>query len=427
MRYSTIVRSGLHARCGLRLSAPLIEPLRLVLGAKNTKLRTMLDEAELRGEITVLIRVAAAFGITQKGLDGANRMSLLRARTKATLPTLRRTHQALLTLVLRYFRAHGFAGSGGANAFADSMLMISLRLHTRVTKELTQDGALTPADLRLLIEEVLVPTAFAVMSASYTGRPGWGARGLGCEFEGPRSWYLSKTNRPFTEILVRWLRVAGFRTPCGFSRDSANLKKQVSRWITGKTLPSIEDMDSLVERYKERVDWLDDANTWKARFRLARALQSLWVSAEEYFAAQRLPSLTPITELFERINADGILRDHDGLLADPGIFFAVRLVQLRLRRDGEFAAVIRPKRAGYQRVFPPSVSDAEIDRWRARIDRRMDVGHQFVRYLARRGRIRFGPELSCPSIAAEQNFEDYVLRLGIDELRRLREERRPTP
>lgn len=402
--------------------------MQLVSGEATRNDDVMLDEIELRDEIAVLIRVAAAFGITQKGLVGANRMSLLRARTNDTrrLATLQRTHQALLTLVLRYFRAHKFAGSGGANAFADAMLTISLRLHARVKKELAPDGSLQSADLRLLIEEVLVPTAFAIMSASYSDRPRWGARGLGCEFEGPRSWYLSKTNRPFTEILDRWLRVAGFRTPCGFSRDSTNLKKQVSRWMTGKTLPSIEDMDALVERYKDRVAWLDDANAWKARFRLARALQSLWASAEEDFADGRMPGLTPITELFERINGEGILRDRDGVLADPGIFFAVRLVQLRLQHEGTFAAVIHPKRTGYQRVFPPSLSDTEIDRWKARVARRMDVGRQFVRYLARRGRIRFGPELSHPSIAAAQKFEDYILRLGLHELRRLRKEGRPT-
>ncbi len=103
--------------------------------------------AELSDEIAVLKCAGAALGIGQKGLVNVSRMALNRAtRGKTRQPTsLRRTHQALLTLVLRYFRANDLAGSGGANAFADVMLMLSLRLYPRIKNELTGPRPLAPA------------------------------------------------------------------------------------------------------------------------------------------------------------------------------------------------------------------------------------------------------------------------------------------
>ena len=189
------------------------------------------SSAALRAEIEVLTRSVAAFGIGKKGLGKVNRMALHRAATgqMRRLATLQRTHQALLTLMLRYFRAEGQAGSGGANEFADAMLMSSLNIYPKIKTELVGSGPLSASDLRLLIEEVIVPTAFAIMSRTGMGE----VRGLGSEFFGPKSWYLPEGDRPFAEILDRWLHVTGFRTPCGFSRDSTNLKKRFCSWICG--------------------------------------------------------------------------------------------------------------------------------------------------------------------------------------------------
>jgi hypothetical protein len=382
---------------------------------------------ELRNEIAVLARTATALGVGQKGMEGVSRMALSRATSGKTrrLKSLQRTHQALMELVLRYFRRDGFAGSGGANAFADAMLLATLRLYARVKTELAPKRALTPFELRLIVEEVLVPTAFAILSSSRCLGFGAEIHGLGCEFHGPKSWYLPDDARPLTAILDRWLKVAGFRTPCGFSRDSTNLKTQVSRWMAGDHLPSIEDLDALVERYKDRVDWLDDAAAWKARLRLARTLQSLWAEAGKYFAAHRLPSLKSPMERFETINGDQILRDADGLLASPQVFFAVRLVQLRLKQEGKLAAAIQPPRTQYARGFPPSASDEHIARWQARIQKRLDIGYRFARFLARRGGIALGSELSRPSLHAVAAFEEHLFRLGLGELKRLRTEKRP--
>ena len=198
----------------------------------------------------------------------------------------------------------------------------------------------------------------------------------------------------------------------------------MSRWLKGETLPSIEDLDLLVDRYKQRVEWLDGAGAWKARCRLARALQSLWVSAEGYFSTHRNSQPRSAEKLFETINTERILRDADGLLANPEIFFAVRLVQQRLQREGKFEAAIMPKRKNYGRSFPLSSTEDEIARYRQRIGKRLDVGHRLVRYLARRGRIPFGPELGRPSFQILSKFEAYIFSLGVRELKRMRDERR---
>ena len=207
--------------------------------------------------------------------------------------------------------------------------------------------------------------------------------------------------------------------------DSADqTKKQVSRWLKGETLPSIEDLDSLVERYSQRVEWLDGADAWKARFRLARALQHLWVSAEGYFSTHHNFRPRSAKILFETINAEKILRDADGLLANPEIFFAVRLVQQKLQREGILEDAITPKRKNWMRSFPLSSTEGEIDRYRLRASRRLDVGHRLVRYLARRGRIPLGPELGRPSLKVMARFEAYVFSVGVRELKRMRNERR---
>lgn len=382
---------------------------------------------ELRNEIAVLARTAAALGIGRKGMEKVSRMALSRATSGGTrrLTSLQRTHQALMELVMRYFRRHGFAGSGGANTFADNMLMASLRLYARVKNELAPKRALTPLELRLLVEEVLVPTAFSILSSSRPVGLGAEIRGLGFEFDGAKSWYLPADARPLTAILDRWLKVAGFRTPCGFSRDSTNMKTQVSRWMAGSHLPSIDDMDALVDRYKDRVDWLDDVAAWKARLRLARALQSLWVSTGKYLAAHDILPLTSPKQLFETINADQVLRDADGLLAGSQVFFAVRLVQLRLKHEGKLAAAIQPPRTTFSRGFSPSATDEQIARWQARAQKRLDIGYRFARFLARRGGIPLGSELSRPSLHAAAAFEEHLIRLGVGELKRLRKERRP--
>ena len=376
----------------------------------------------MKAEIEVLSLTATAFGIGQKGLKTVNRMALHRARKGGSNrgASQQLVLQELRTLVLGYFRIHGLAGAGGANAFTDAMLISALKLYPRIKAELVGPAPLTTLELRLLIEEFLVPTAFAIMSRTGLGE----VRGLGAEFDGPQSWYLPEDDRPLAAILDRWLLAAGFRTPCGFSRDSTNLKRQVTNWMTGETLPSIEDLDSLAERYRERVAWLDSANAWKARFRLARALQCLWVSAESYFSQHPEARPRSAKQLFQIINAEGIVRDAGGLLANPDIFFAVRLVQQRLKDEGKFEAAVMPKQEEYRRRFPLGASDAEVARYRQRVGQQLDVGHRFVRYLARRGRIPLGPGSGQPSLQVVAKFESYVSSLGLHELRRMRAERR---
>src|SRR5437868_865234 len=123
------------------------------------------ERSTLTAEIAILRTVAAAFGIGQKSFGNVNRMLLGRSARGVTrdLVKLRSVHVALLEGVSKYFRRHGTAGAGGANEFADLMVMTTLSLYPRAERALCEGASPSPLDTRLLIEEVLVPTAFALM------------------------------------------------------------------------------------------------------------------------------------------------------------------------------------------------------------------------------------------------------------------------
>lgn len=382
--------------------------------------------ATLADEIAILRTTAAAFGIGQKQFKDVNRMLLGRSARGGTqdLNKLRQVHAAMIDAVLSHFRRAGMAGSGGANQFADLMIMQTLRLYPRICRQLC--GAKVPGrhELQLLTAEVLVPTAFALMNWP---SPSTGSRiiaSLGHEFDGPLSWYVPPDGRAFCAVWERWLRVTGFRTPCGFSKDSANMKDQGKRWLAGETLPSIEDIDRTVRRYADRVAWLDGSDAWKARLRLARAVQ--YFRREEEKASKltggRLPPT--IQTQFSTINDEGILRDPDEWLTSPEIFFAVRLVQKRLKREGSWDRATRPRRTSIARHFSLRVSDAKIAEVRGKDLRRIAPGYQLVRYLGRCGNIPLGPAFAPLPSPSRSRFEAYVIRLGIEELERLRDERR---
>lgn len=381
--------------------------------------------ATLTAEIAILRHVAAAFGIGQKQFKEVNRMLLGRSARGGTrdLAKLQQVHAAMLDAVLKYFRRAGTAGAGGANEFADWMIMQALNLYPRAVRALCGDATPGPVELRLLVEEVLVPTAFALMlwPSPFTG--GRMIPSLGHEFDGPLSWYLPDDGRAFCAVWDRWLRVTGFRTPCGFSKDSGSMREQGKRWLAGETLPSIEDIDRTVRRYADRVAWLDKPDAWKARLRLARALQH-FRRMEEKALRPRHPLPPTLQTQIAAINKEGVLCDPDGWLANPGIFFAVRLIQKHLIREGRWDDATRSSRTRISRRFSLRVSDARIAELKARDQRRLDPAYRFVRYLARRGKIPLGPAFSALPFRARGAFEAYIVRLGLEELARLRDAKR---
>jgi hypothetical protein len=383
--------------------------------------------AILTSEVSILREVAGAFGIGQKQFKGVNRMSLARSASgkTQTIAKLRQVHAAMLDAVLSYFRRAGMAGAGGANEFADRMIMQTLSLYPRVCHGLCGTANPGPRELQLLIEEVLVPTAWAIICESSPGSGGRMIPSLGHEFDGPQSWYAPADGRSFSAVWERWLRVTGFRTPCGFSKDSGSMRDQGKRWLAGETLPSIEDIDRTVRRFANRVAWLDEPDAWRARLRLARALHHFRRAEEKanQLTGDRLPPT--IHTQFSTIEEEGILRDPDGWLTSPGIFFAVRLLQKRLRGEGSWDRATRPRRASIARHYSLQVSDAKIAEVQEKDLRRIAPGYHLVRYLGRRGRIPLGPAFAPLPPPSRGLFEAYVARLGVKELQRLRDERRP--
>jgi hypothetical protein len=346
----------------------------------------------IAAEIAVLRAVAAAFGIGQKSFGKINRMRLGRSARGTTkdLEKLRSDHATILDAVLRYFRRHGSAGSGGANEFSDLMLMASLYLYPRVQMGICGEAAPSPLEVQLLVKEVLVPTAFAIMLWRSPFTSGRMVPSLGHEFDGPMSWYLPEDGRAFCSVWDRWLRVTSFRTPCGLSRDSAALKDQGKRWLKGRSLPpSVESIDRVVTKYADRVEWLDDPSAWKARLRLGRAIQYFGDRVAEHCRAHALSPSPSFHRLIEEINVDGIVCDPDGWLASPRIFFAVRLIQRRLGREKRFEATIGGP-TNINRQFSEQVPQDSIEQIQERDRRRLSPGYRFLRYLARRGQVALG-------------------------------------
>jgi len=387
----------------------------------------MTEAQQISARIRVLRLAAVAFGILQKEFTD-DRMRLWRSAEGQTrgLEELKQVEAALNNAILGRTRVWDRAGGGGANEFTDRMLQHSLRLYPDACAKIRVGASLGPTELRLFITEVLVPTAFAEMCTTRSSVADHPLVGLGREFDGPSSWYAPEDGKVFRALLDRWLRVMGYRTPCGFSRDSDQLKDEVKRWWKGGLLPRCERLDRLVmaKKYADRVAWLDDAQNWKARLRLARALQFLGKQASEYFGDQGGEPVPSLHEQFTAINAEEVATDPEGWLSDPRIFWAVRLVQRHLKLSGRWDAVTQGSRRGMRRKFSRRVSDAQIEVHRRAEMRNLSPGYRLIQHLAREGGITLGDDF-YDSIKSREKVEQLVLNFGFVELCRLAKEERP--
>ena len=109
--------------------------------------------------------------------------------------------------------------------------------------------------------------------------------------------------------------------------------------------------------------------------------------------------------MFRRVEKERIVCDDDKVLNGSRTFFATRLLQLRLQREGKWDPFI-PK--AQTRKFSPDASDEEIDQFREKMYRQSNSGNLFLEFIKKQA----PPE-------SEMDLQDYIFGIGVAELNNL--------
>jgi hypothetical protein len=216
-----------------------------------------------------------------------------------------------------------------------------------------------------------------------------------------------------------------------------NWRRNVERWLKGKPVPTVANLHALVDQFGADVRWLEEASEWKARFILACAMQNLCDAMDVYFKRKRTGTSRIVAVMFRSLSRERIAsNDDDGVLVDEYVFFAGRLLQLRLRREGKWETEVVGRlpsggRSFGDRIFGPDATKEEIEQYQRKVDdeieayrRKMDWESKSGNWVMEwaKGEIRREREAgTIPSTC--KNVREQVFELGVLELNRLLDER----
>jgi hypothetical protein len=293
-----------------------------------------------------------------------------------------------------------------------------LLLYDRLLPHLNAPKLSRDKAMWMLAEHVFVPTAFLIVVKRHR-------HGLGSEFRGDDCWYLPKrdgheTKNPVQRVLDCWLRVAGYRTAYGISKELNDedgvWRRKLGRWLSGTPAP-LADLHRLVDTFARSISWLDEPNEWKGRFTLASAAEGIWDRIDEYFAPFHQSPALYFAEVFRGHAKKPVLEDDGGVLAEPHTFFATRLVEKRLKETGQLGRILRQVRRSWSAQYGPDVSDQEISDHRRQMEWEMNPGNWFADYLLQRARKedRIGQTASWDDA---YHLSEYLFDLGVKELNR---------
>ena len=359
------------------------------------------------------------FGVGEKDLDGINRMKLSRARAGEKVENLDALKNSLLT-AMRKAALTPVAGPVFVTQEVPTQLLF---LYDKLRPLLKTDGVTVEDSMWLLAEHVLIPTAALIVIQNRR-------RGLGTEFEGSGCWYLPEQagnlfQSPIQRVLDRWLRVAGFRTAYGVSKEmkSEPLRRKVDRWRKGESVPTLQSLWHLAGKYSKEVSWLDSSEAWKARFTLACAAQKAFAQADDYFAV-RGGSAAKLADIFRTSITHEFFEDDGGILQLKEVFWAVRLVERRLRAEGKFDCIFsKMPPPNYQKTFGPDDSNEEIERWQRKREFLGKRGNWFVEFFKKAAR-KEGRLGRVQTLDDSCHLRDFIFELGVKELNRLLAEQR---
>lgn len=303
-----------------------------------------------------------------------------------------------------------------ATFVSDELVTRLIELYVKVRPRL-QSCRISNLDVMWpLAEHVLVPTAHLIIRQRCH-------LGLGTEFLGERCWYLPESvgrqvRKPVQRVLDCWLRVAGLRTDYRVSKEIGDeaVRRKVNRWLDGKNQPTLAELHGLVDEFSAKVSWLDEPDSWKARFTLACAAHKAWNRVDDVYRAVCPTPALKLAQKFRALFSQPILHDDEGLLVLTDTFFAVCLLQTRLQNAGTFEKIIAPARKERHATFGPDVPDAQIEQWKKQAERDANPGNWFLHFLRNKavaaGRLR--PDND--PMQAQFVLKEYVFDLGIEEL-----------
>ena len=256
--------------------------------------------------------------------------------------------------------------------------------------------------------------------------------GLGNEFELEGCWYLPMTKggqrvSPLPRVLRYWMRAAGFTsaTHVGKVADRDSERKNVEGWLGEGPAPEIGSLHKLVDEFAGEVVWTGRPSEWKGRLTLARAMQVLCKRVDAYFAVLHRAASTRLAGMLKAVEAERVAVDEGGILFSAETFFAARLLQRRLMREGTWEAEIVariPKNLTFE--VPPGITreaeEAMIRHRRGQIE----PGNWFVKYLQRRLSARRGASCEDGPLMAMAHLRERIFQLGIEELNALLDAKR---
>ena len=426
----------------------------MIVFSKNHGMKVPIHDTRLPNETGALWFACQCFGIREEHLkrvwlengvkheDGASAEQLSRARAElgSASDTRTRVELVLWDALLGRFRRAGIAPASSPNNFTDEATTTLLTLYQRLRPRLDVRDVPVSAALWVLTENFFLPTLYSVI-LRFQGL------GLGTEFHVDRCWYLPRCSEdkvvmPVPHVLDCWLRATGLRTPYGVASRAENgsghltrveederdgwekEKKKVGRWLSGSHLPQIEELHALVCKFPTSVSWLDDADSWKARFTLAYAVQR---TCEKFDAGIGTEASLNLSQGHRDLARESVLCDEGKFLIGSNRFFAVRLLRQRLERRGVFEKIIAPARKPVSPAFGPNPSDEEIDVWRTESRRRMNPGNWFVDYLSKEAQKTGQRRLGGNIVEDLIGVDEFTFDCGVAELNRLLAKKRKRP
>lgn len=311
---------------------------------------------------------------------------------------------------------------GKAGKFMDELVFELLQLYEQLLPKLKPSGVAPKDTMWVLVEEVFVPTAYLKLAQHWR-------KASGDELQGESCWYLPIKRKgercnPVPRVLTLWLRAIG----CRYGHDLGKLtddatRKRVERWLRGDCVPNVRETLALVDKFANESKWTDTAAEWKTRFILACAMERLCRSMDPYFLAHRRDASLEIGKMIAKIEAEHIPMDDARVLADTWTFFAARLFQRRLRKEGRWGKEVESK------VQPtatwssaPGMSNEEVERNLEAFRWRQNKGNWFLGAIKRelQGADTIGSSLA---IGRGGMLRERLLNLGAAELNRLLEEK----
>lgn len=411
---------------------------------KRAKLKTPSPQAALPGLGQSQAFVCGCFGISEKNLDATlqrirsntpdadrhlprkwSRVLLVRADA-----TKSRRREAILTvqreaLYDRICRERGLALAAQTAGVTEKTVFSLLRLYEKLLPQLHLGRGSKADALWILTEHVFLPTVFIHLINARRD-------GLGPEFAGEKCWYFpikeaSKTIKPVRRLLDYWSRTSALFTPYGASvrfvpvaksesdevaRKRDSLKKRFERWRSGDDLPTLDDLHRFVDDAGSEVAWLDDPAAWKARFTLAVAAQSIADAMDQMFSQTWPDASLSLPGAMGKIAAEGIVHDEERELADPMVFFAVRLWQLKLQQDGHWQKIISASTSDLP-PFPAFTTVEADEEHRRKIHRQLNPGNHLLEAIK--------TTAATDGVSRHHPFalNDYLFDLGVSELNRM--------